>query len=153
MEIEDLLDLAKKTANIESDYALSKVLGITSGNLSNIRTGKSHPSNEIAVKLATLAKLEEMQVIAEIEYRTANTDKKKKFWKSYLERRGIVATIGLIGLGLSIITTPEPVEANILHLQNYDAAYSTQKQPGIYIMRIKLTCACLLRGIPESHKG
>lgn len=124
MEISELLDHAKLMANIESDYALAKILGITAGNLSNIRKGKAHPSNEVAVKLATLAKLEEIRVIAEIEYRTANTEKKRKFWKSYLESRGIAATIGMITLGISIIATPESAKANVLHLANYDATFS-----------------------------
>jgi transcriptional regulator with XRE-family HTH domain len=144
MKIEDLLDRAKKSANIESDYALAKVLGISPGNLSNIRTGKSHPSNEVAVKLATLAKIEEMQVIASIEYRTANTEKKKKFWKSYLESRGLVATIGMIGLGLSIMTSPEPAEANVLHIDNYGETITLISSQDIHYAYYKdMECAVL----------
>lgn len=133
MEIKDLLDLAKTRANLPSDYALAKVLGITAGNLSNIRKSRAHPSNEVAVKLATLAGLEEMRVIAEIELRTANNEKKKEFWKHFIESRGITATLGMIALGVTIMVTPET--ANALQLQNYDAHFSAQNGTEIYIMR------------------
>lgn len=122
MDISELLDKAKNRANLPSDYALAKVLGLSAGNLSNIRKSKAHPSNEVAVKLATLAGLDEMQVIAEIELRTANTPKKQEFWKNYLENRGIAACITMTGLALTIAITPDTSQAEpILHLQNYGA--------------------------------
>ncbi|HEY6095621.1 MAG TPA: hypothetical protein VIU93_11785 [Gallionellaceae bacterium] len=131
MEINELLDRAKQIANIESDYALAKVLGINTGWVSDYRKSKRHPSNEIAVKIATLAKLDEMQVIAEIELRTAKTEKKKEFWKHYIESRGIAACFGMTALAISIAMTPKNAEAGILHFQNY----SELNQSEIYIMR------------------
>lgn len=136
MEIADLLDRAKHRANLPSDYALAKVLGITAGNLSNIRKSRAHPSNEVAVKLATLAGLPEMQVIAEIELRTANSEKKKEFWKHYIESRGIAACLTMTALAASIVLAPEPAEANVLHLTNYDGISHAHNADGIYIMRI-----------------
>ena len=85
---------------------------------------------------ATLAKLEDMRVIAEIELRTANTEKKRKFWKCYLEDRGIAAVLTMITLAFSIAITPEPAEANTLQLQNYGAHFHNHNEIGIYIMRI-----------------
>lgn len=119
MEIEELLDRAKDKANLPSDYALAKVLGMTAGNLSNIRKSKTHPSNEVAIKLATLAGLDEMRVIAEIELRTANTEKKKEFWKHYIESRGLASCVTMAGLALVILATPTPAKAEILQLHNY----------------------------------
>lgn len=122
MEIQELLDQAKNRANIPSDYALAKVLGISNGIVANWRKGKRHPSNEEAVKLATLAGLDEMRVIAEIELRTANSDKKKEFWKHYIESRGITATVSMTALAIAIMVTPEPAQATILQSPNYDAS-------------------------------
>lgn len=139
MEITELLDRAKKRASLESDYALAKAIGIPTGNLSNIRKGRAHPSNEVAVQLATLAGLDEMQVIAEIEMRTANSEKKRNFWKHYIESRGIVATLGICAIGLGIIATPETAEAKVLQLQNYDAVFLANQPSQIYIMRISDT--------------
>lgn len=132
MEIGDLLDKAKTKANIGSDYALAKVLGIHTGTIANWRKEKSHPSNEEAVKLATLAGLDEMDVIAEIELRTAKTEKKREFWKHYIESRGITACLTMTILAASIVMTPKNAEAKILHFQNY----SELNQSEIYIMRI-----------------
>lgn len=89
MNMNELLDQAKTRANLSSDYALSKATGISQQILSGIRKGRRHPSNEEAVKLAALAGLPEMKVIAEIELLTANSEKKKEFWKHYIESRGV----------------------------------------------------------------
>ncbi len=139
MEIKEILDMAKERANLASDYALAKVLGKQTGTISNWRKGKQHPSNEEAVQLAVLAGLDEMRVIAEIEMRTANSEKKRNFWKHYIESRGIVATLGICAIGLGIIATPETAEAKVLQLQNYDAVFLANQPSQIYIMRISDT--------------
>ena len=123
MELTDLLEEAKSRANLPSDYALAKVLGIPQSIVTGWKKGKRHPSNEEAVKLATLAGLDEMRVIAEIELRTANSEKKKEFWKHYIESRGVTASICMTALAASIIFTPETANADILQLQNYGAAH------------------------------
>lgn len=138
MTIIELMERAKMRANLPSDYALAKALGTERQIVSGWRKGKRHPSNTEAVQLATLAGLNEMEVIAEIELLTANTEKKKEFWKCYLQSRGVAATIALTALGFSLIFTPEPTEASILHLQSYakyETGNSVQQSEGIYIMR------------------
>ncbi|MDP2144402.1 MAG: hypothetical protein Q8J80_09780 [Gallionella sp.] len=136
MEINELLDKAKTRANLPSDYALAKVLGIQTGIVANWRKEKRHPSNQEAIQLATLAGLDEMQVIAEIELRTANSDKKREFWKGYIESRGAAATLRIVMLGTVLICTPEPASAGVLHLRNYDEQNSVFEPSEIYIMRI-----------------
>ncbi len=138
MKTAELLDLAKNQANIESDYALAKVLGISNGYVSEYRKGKRHPSNEIAVKLATLAKLDEMRVIAEVELQTANTEQKKEFWNQFLKTRGYAATLGTIGLGLALLSTTENTQASeILHKNNYQQLTQNcvHNKDVLYIMR------------------
>ena len=130
MTIDELLDQAKTRANLKSDYALAKVLGVSTGIVANWRKEKRHPSNEEAIKLATLAGLDERQVIAEIEYRTANTEKKKEFWKHYLKSHGFVSTITLCVIGLSLLAAPLPSRSEVLHMGDY-----ANKNQKIYIMR------------------
>ena len=77
-----------------------------------------------------------MPVIAAIEYEAATTEKKKMFWKCYLEQHGISATLCMFALGVSIMLTPEPAQAGVLQMPNYDAHHSAQNGEGIYIMRI-----------------
>ncbi len=124
MTIEELLNQAKSRANLPTDYALAKVLGIERQIISQWKKGNRHPSNEEAVKLATLAGLDEMRVIAEIELQTAKNEKKKEFWKHYIESRSLSACLTMTSLALAISLTPEPADASILQFQNYDANQS-----------------------------
>ena len=144
MELTEIIEKTKTRANITSDYALAKVLGIDRRVISDWKKGKRHPNNEEAIKLATLAGIEEIKVIAAIELKTANTEKKKEFWKSYIESRGLAACLTMTALACAIMLTPEPAEADVLHLQNYDAhSYALNADP-IYIMRISKKQPCRL---------
>ena len=137
MEISELLDQAKTRANLPSDYALAKAIGTSTGVVSNWRKGKQHPSNTEAVQLATLAGLPEMQVIAEIELRTANSEKKKEFWKHYIESRGVAACLSMTVLAGAIALAPNPASADVLQLRNYDADFSRSEIKGnIHYARI-----------------
>ncbi len=136
MELSEIIEKAKLRANITSDYALAKVLGIERQVVSDWKKNKRHPSVDEAVKLATLAGIEEIRVIAEIEMRTTKNEKKKEFWKHFIENRGLTATLGLIALGVTIMVAPEPAQAGVLQMQNYDAHFHTLKKTDIYIMRI-----------------
>ena len=101
MELDKLLEHAKTRANLASDYALAKAMNIDRSIISSWRKGRKHPSNEEAVQLATLAGLDEMQVIAEIELRTAKNEKKKAFWQHYIESRSITACLTMTALTCS----------------------------------------------------
>lgn len=84
------------------------------------------------MKLATLAGIDEMQVIAEIELETANTDTKREFWKNFLERRGIHACLTLTALALTIAAAPQTAEATVLHMQNYGANFYLESDSNIH---------------------
>lgn len=142
MDINELIDTAKKKADLETDYKLAKAIGLSQGGIvSSWRKGTKHPSNEEAVQLATLAGLDEMRVIAEIELRTAKNEKKRAFWEQFIERRGFAACMTMTALACSIMITPETAEAHegILQLQNYTniktGNYANLLNE-IYIMRI-----------------
>lgn len=141
MEILELIEKAKEKAGLPSDYALAKAMAIERQVISQWKGGKRHPSNEEAVQLATLAGLDEMRVIAEIELRTAKNEKKRAFWEQFIERRGFAACMTMSALACSIMLTPEPAEAHesVLQLQNY-TNFKTGNYANllneIYIMRI-----------------
>lgn len=145
MDINEIIDTAKKKADLETDYKLAKAIGLSqAGIVSSWRKGTRHPSNEEAVQLATLAGLDEMQVIAEIELRTAKNEKKQLFWKNYLESRGIAACLTMTALALTIVITPQNSEAIVLHNKNYSVKKEAlspvfphaQQIHLLYIMRI-----------------
>ena len=133
MDINDLIDKAKTRANLPSDYALAKVLGIKNGVVTHWRKGRRHPSNGEAVQLAVLAGMDEMMVIAEIERMTAKTEEKREFWKAYIEKRGVAALASMWILAASITASPD-AEAVLLS-KNYAQSCEFNKA-AIYIMRI-----------------
>lgn len=138
MTLAELLDEAKKHSNIESDYALAKILGIDRSIVSSWRKEKKHPNNEDAIKLATLAGIDELRVIAEIELRTANSEKKKAFWTHYIESRSLAGCLAMTALAASLLITPESAKAtetSILQLQDYGTYNHIQTTKFLYIMR------------------
>lgn len=137
MEVMELVERAKTRAGLPSDYALAKAMDIERQVISQWKKGSRHPSNEEAVQLATLAGLDEMQVIAEIELRTAKNEKKREFWQHFLEKRGAVATVGLCALGVALIATPQESSAEVLHLQNYDETNQFSEAKNIHYANFK----------------
>lgn len=114
MKILELVEKAKTRASLSSDYALAKAIGIERQVISQWKSGKRHPSNAEAVQLATLAGIDEMEVIAQIELETAKTEPKKEFWKHYIESRGFAAVGAMAICG------------TVLLLQNYDEQQSAE---------------------------
>jgi|GEM_PF-3376222 len=135
MKIIEIIDLAKRKAGLESDYKLAKAMGIQPSIIAHWRKKRRHPSTEEAVQLAALSGIEDTQIIAWINVESATSEKKKKFWKGYIESRGLVATVGLCALGISIIALPEKTDSSILQLHDYDANTHALNTNRIYIMR------------------
>jgi transcriptional regulator with XRE-family HTH domain len=133
MTIEKLIEQAKEKANIESDYKLAQALGISRAIVSQWKSGTKHPSTTQAIQLATLAKMDEMEVIARIEAATAKTPEKRKFWTDYIEKRGLAALASMWILAGSITASPD-AEA-VLQSKNY-AANGDFLKSGIYIIRM-----------------
>lgn len=117
MEINELIQRAKQNANIESNYALAKKLDVRDARVNAWTKGTEHPSNEAATKLALMAGLDPMEVIAEIEMRTAKSEKKREFWREFLESHGVTA--GVIISMSALLSAPQNTEASVLHLKNY----------------------------------
>jgi hypothetical protein len=67
--------------------------------------------------------------------KSANTEKKKEFWKHYLESRGITACVAMTGIALMIALTPEQAQAEILQFGNYGVNFCADQESKIYIMR------------------
>ena len=117
MDINELLDAAKKEAGITSDNKLAQALEVNSGYIANWRNGVQHPSVEAATKLATLAKRDALTVIGWIEMQTAKKEKSRDYWKKFLQQHGAVASfIGATALpflaAVILFVTPTPAEAS-----------------------------------------
>ena len=95
MNISELLDLAKKNNNLESDYALHKMAGITKQQISAFRIGRENPGTYEIFRLAILAGQEPAQCIAEIKAETEKNPTKRDFWKDFRQHAGKAAVIAL----------------------------------------------------------
>lgn len=110
MKTSEYLDLAKTKAGISSDYALAVKIGATRQAVSRWRQG-GNPDPLYAAKIAELAQVEPLLVIADIEIEKANTAHRPTVtaeWRSLLSRIGGVAVSMAVG---TLISAPSPSEA------------------------------------------
>ena len=103
--IAQLLERAKLSANIESDYRLAKVLSINQSALSNYRGGRSYPNDKILSQLCALSGDDVAVMAAQIQAERAQSPEGKTMWQAIAARlRGgvptailsVLFTIGLI---------------------------------------------------------
>lgn len=81
MDANEWLDKAKQKLKIESDYKLSKIIGVGSAAISNIRKRKNGMDNYVASRLEDILELERMTVIIDMELQKAKTEEKKRYWQ------------------------------------------------------------------------
>ncbi|MGZ4991117.1 MAG: hypothetical protein ACXWFX_16135 [Methylobacter sp.] len=75
------LDKAKKKLIIESDYELSKVIGVHQSALTNIRKRNAGIDNYIASRLEDILELERMTIIIDMEIQKEKNEEKRNYWK------------------------------------------------------------------------
>lgn len=126
---QQLLDKAKKAQGIESDYRLSKVLGVVTSAVTNYRTGRSHPDDAVAARLAELAGQNPSTVIAELHAERAKTPEVKKLWLRMADqlRHAVAACMLAVGFAMLLLApSPDGAMAKSQMQQNVNG--------GLYIM-------------------
>lgn len=78
--IANLLDRAKVKANIESDYRLAKVIGITHSVISGYRSGKSLPNESIIEQLCALSGDDPDAIAAQIQAARSKSLEAQALW-------------------------------------------------------------------------
>ncbi|MHB8814996.1 MAG: helix-turn-helix transcriptional regulator [Steroidobacteraceae bacterium] len=81
-----LLDRAREMCLPPTDYQLGKRLAVSRSRLSQWRTGKTTPDNEVAWKLAKILGLPTTDVIAYFEVDRAKSPTKRAWWEAQLPR-------------------------------------------------------------------
>lgn len=77
------LDVAKAVQRIETDYRLAKVLGINASRISQYRSGQGIVMGEdLAFRVAELACVEPIKVLAELAAERSQTEAGRAYWKS-----------------------------------------------------------------------
>lgn len=102
MQAIDLIEKVKKEAGIKSDYALAKILKISTARMSDYKAGRVRPDTYTLTKMALLLNVEPIEIIAEYEADNEKNEDKKEFWQSFRSHIGKAAVIMLaIGCTLS----------------------------------------------------
>ncbi len=96
----DFLDEIKELRNVQSDYAVAKILGVRHTNLSNYRHGRSHFDAAMCIKVAEVLNVEPAYIMACMEAERAKTDEIRKVWERAAK------LLGGIAAGVAIMTAP-----------------------------------------------
>lgn len=77
------LDVAKAIQRIETDYRLAKVLGINTSRIAGYRSGAIiGMDDELAIKVAELARVEPLKVLAELAADRSKSDSARAYWNA-----------------------------------------------------------------------
>ncbi|MDT7522021.1 DUF3693 domain-containing protein [Rhodoferax sp. TBRC 17198] len=106
--IADLLERAKAKANIESDYRLAKVIGITHGAMTHYRQGRTLPNESVIEQLCALSGDDAGVIAAQIQAERSKTPEAKNMWLMVAARlRGAAQTAILsVCFAIALIALP-----------------------------------------------
>lgn len=98
----DYLDDLAVMTNTGSDYAIAKLLNISTSRLSNYRRKRNAFDDEAAFKAAQLLGLDPMIVIAEANAERAHKEETRQFWRETYKRltntaAGVILSLAIIG--------------------------------------------------------
>lgn len=82
MNFDDYMQLAIKRQGLKGSNHLARELGLTSGAISILHSGKSLPSDDTMIKLADLAGLPKEEALIDLNiWRSANNPEVAKIWQ------------------------------------------------------------------------
>jgi len=104
-----LIARAKKAQGIESDYRLAQTLGVVNSAVTNWQSGRSHPNDELAAKLAELAGQDPSSVLADLYAERAKTPEAKRLWMRMADqlRHAVAACMLAVGFAM-LLLAPSP---------------------------------------------
>lgn len=82
----ELLDMARARQDNATDYRIAKILGKPQATVSNYRTGRTKPTNSIAMRLGELAGVDPLEAAASINLERATDPEDREFWELLLQR-------------------------------------------------------------------
>lgn len=89
----EYMESIREMTERKSWYAVANLLETSEINVSRIRKGTRHPSNEMCFRIAELLDLEPSEVIAAVEMEAAKDEEVREFWKNHFFRHGRAAAI------------------------------------------------------------
>ena len=118
--VADLLERAKAGGNIESDYRLAKVIGISHGTMTGYRSGKTKPDERVLEQLCALSGDDLAVLAAELQAERARTSEGKNMWLMVAARLRGGATTAILSVCFAIALIALPAQdARATTLQAY----------------------------------
>jgi len=115
MEIAALLDLAKAKQSLDSDNRLALALVVSRGMVSAWRKGERAPDAQNAMKLADMAELDRLEVLAICELHRETDPKRRAYWAMFRPGLRRVASMVAAVIGASLFV-PQDVRARSLEV-------------------------------------
>jgi transcriptional regulator with XRE-family HTH domain len=145
--VDDYLDRAKDAAGINSDRALSQALGVSHGSVSQIRTKRAWPSDELMIRLADLAGMDRGQALLDL-----NIWRSDGVARSIYKRLARAVAAALLVYALAFSGQPNPAQA-----ASYSATTSAHVQPNTiryrrFRTRVRTVTYGLLLNVLETIK-
>lgn len=86
MDMSKVIDEAKKSLDVESDYALAKKLDIPNPRISEYRSGKARPDAYACARLAEALGMDPFELLAQVEAETEKNEGRRAYWKKIAEK-------------------------------------------------------------------
>jgi transcriptional regulator with XRE-family HTH domain len=151
--LELIADLKAKH-DLESDYAIAKLLGITKNAVSLYRNGKAYMGDEVALKVADLLDLDPAYVITCMHAEREKTQALKKIWSRIAKHYAVTATV-VMAVTLTFVTLDSSIPS-LPVLGDVSRSFDITKimQSEIYIIRIcQAFAAFIIAALCSTPKG
>ena len=103
----ELIEAAKEAAGLRSDNALATEIGVPRQTISEIKRGKHAPSAYIVMRLATMAGVDPLQAIADLETEREKDPVRVRWLENFRTAACVAASV----LVTMLVTTPEKAYA------------------------------------------
>lgn len=114
MNIPQILDTAKTNQSLDSDNRLALALVVSRSAVSQWRSGSNAPDAQAAMKLADMAGLDRLEVLATCELHREKDPKRRQYWATFLPGLRRVAALVTACIAAAL-TTPQSAEAVGVH--------------------------------------
>ena len=107
-----LLDRIKTQLSISSDYKLAQALEISKNAVTNYRSGRSHPNDDVALKIAALLDEDAGRIAACLHAERAQSDQARELWEKVAMRlQGSCAALSQIAVCAIVVVALSPLDS------------------------------------------
>lgn len=141
MTIPELLDAAKAKQQVDSDNRLALALVVSRGVVSQWRNGVRAPDAQAAMKLADMAGLDRLEVLAICELQRETDPKRRQYWATFLPGLRRVAALVIAGVA-ALFMSLQDVSASTLRASDQYSLNINSRTFGHELYALFASVAC-----------